>query len=97
MDRQLQTTELLLAIATNTSQILKRLDFIENKFNQVKKSNDFNIDTFEKASKKLKCSISTLRTAIKNNILIENIHYRYNGKKKYLFSISALENIKGNL
>jgi len=59
--------------------------------------NDFDINTFEKASKKLLCSVSTLRKAIDDELLIEDIHYKHNGRKKYMFSSSALLNVKGKL
>jgi hypothetical protein len=96
MKKLLKPMELLTQIANQTSKILQKLDDMESK-KYICKTNDFNIDTFSKASKKLKCSISTLRTAIKNNILKIDIHYKYNGRKKYLFSNSALEDIKGTL
>ena len=96
MEKLLKPMELLTHIANQTSEILQRLKILETKKSTIK-LNDFYIDTFSKASKKLKCSISTLRTAIKNNTLKIDIHYRYNGRKKYLFSSSALESIKGTL
>jgi hypothetical protein len=98
MDKQFYTTELLLTLIENTKEILNKLDNLDHSsIKKLSTKTDFNITTFKQASKKLNCSISTLRTAIKNNILQQDIHYKYNGRKKYLFSKSALEDIKGNL
>jgi len=62
-----------------------------------KENNDFEISTLHQASLILKCSIPTLRKAIKNNTLVKELDYRSNGAKKYLFSLSALERIKGKI
>ena len=98
MENQLQTTELLLTIANNTTTILQKLEDMEVKISDIKpKINDFNISTYKKASKIARCSITILRKAIQNNTLKKDIHYRTNGKRKYLFSNNALENIKGTL
>ena len=66
-------------------------------YQKTKDTNKFDIATQPKACKILNCSIPTLKKAISNNILIENIHYRYNGYGKYYFSKIALEKIKGTI
>lgn len=78
------------------SQLIKRFESFELTHTN-KIINDFDIDTFKKASKILLCSVSTLRKGIEDGILIKDVHYRFNGRKKYIFSNSALLNIKGTL
>ena len=85
-------------LSSQNQTIVKRLENIEDKIIPTKKViNDFNITTFKQASKITKCSLSAFRKAVKDGILKNGIHYRTNGKRNYLFSNSALENIKGTL
>ena len=98
MDSSLKVAELLLTVLEQNNQILGRIEKIENKlFNIKPKTNDFEIDTFKKASKIARCSIPTLRQAVKSGILKKDIDYKHNGNRKYLFSTSSLEKIKGTL
>ena len=59
--------------------------------------NDFDIVSLKKASKLLHCSIDTLKAAMRNNILIKDIDYRFNGKRTYTFSSSSLQEHKGKI
>lgn len=79
------------------SKLLKKVEKLECRDTSEKITNDFDIDTFAKASKKLLCSVSTLRKAVEDNILKEDVHYRFNGRRKYMFSTSALLTLKGTL
>jgi len=79
------------------NKLLKKVEKLETKEKIKDETNDFEIDTFAKASKKLLCSVSTLRKAVEEDVLKEDIHYRFNGRRKYLFSTSALLKIKGTL
>jgi len=98
MENIVQSMQLLITIAKQNTQILNRLDVIENKLQLTKqKTNDFNISTFKKASKVAKCSVSTLRTAVSNEVLKKDIDYKCNGKKIFIFSKSSLEDLKGTL
>ncbi|MCK5293335.1 MAG: hypothetical protein KAJ49_01690 [Arcobacteraceae bacterium] len=110
MENTLKLMELFLTITINSNEIIiqnKKLEIQNNKIlqhlNQLElnqlnpKIVKFNIDTQSKASKILNCSIPTLKKAIENNILIENIHYKFNGKSKYFFSSITLEQIKGKI
>jgi len=76
-----------------TNQIISLLETIASN----KNVNDFEISTLTQASIVLKCSVPTLRKAIKNNTLKNGIDYRTNEAKKYLFSISSLEKYKGKI
>ena len=73
-------------------EILSLLKIIVNQ-NQ---KDDFIISTLKKASLVVRCSVPTLRKAIKDETLKNNIDYRYNGKR-YLFSNSSLKRIKGTI
>lgn len=76
------------------NELIKKFEKINNKsYDPV----DFDLDTFKKASNVLSCSISTVRNAVDDGILLENIHYRHNGRKKYYFSTTELLKIKGTL
>jgi len=96
MKKLLKPMELLTQIANQTSKILQKLDDMESKKYIIVKD-DFNITTFKQASKIVRCSLSVFRDAVKSNTLKQNIHYKTNGKRRYLFSNSALEDIKGTL
>ena len=85
-------------LSSQNLTISKKLENIEDKIKPTKiVKDDFNITTFKQASKIVKCSLSVFRDAVKSNTLKQNIHYKTNGKRRYLFSNSALEDIKGTL
>ena len=60
-------------------------------------NNEFDITTQKEASLILNCSLPTLIKAIKDNTLKQDIHYKYNGKRKYFFCKNALANLKGTI
>ena len=65
--------------------------------NSPKQIKEFDIATFENAAHILCCSINTVRKAINDKKLIKDIHYRHNGRRKYLFCKTELKKIKGTL
>lgn len=84
---QCRCTELL-------SKVLRKLELLEPKINY-QPVDEFDIETIEKASQKLSCSVSTVKRAISDGRLEIDVHYKYNGRKKYLFSTFQLIQIKG--
>ena len=83
-----QNKQLILLVSTFMTDYSDKL---------IQQSNDFKIPTIEKASVILECSVPTLRNAIADNKLIENIDYKFNGGRKYSFSLSSLDKYKGKL
>jgi len=69
-----------------------RVDFLEN----THPKDDFTIKHYGEAVKILGCCRQTLKKAIDDDKLILGSDYRYNGKR-YLFSISSLQKIKGTI
>ena len=61
------------------------------------KQNKFDILTKKAAQKYLNCSKESLDKSIQKEELVENIHYRFNGKRTWLFSKAALEPLRGKL
>ena len=90
--RQINLEKKLVNIEQNLKAINKKLNLKSNLL-----ENDFDIVSLKKAAKMLRCSIDTLKNAMKNNILKQNIDYRFNGKRTYIFSSSSLQKHKGNI
>lgn len=64
---------------------------------QVVKSNKFDICHKKNACKYLKCSRHILNKSIEQEVLMPDTHYRYNGRRTWLFSKAALEPFVGKL
>ena len=80
MESSLKVAELLLTVVEQNNEIIERIEKIEHKlFNIKPKANDFEVDTFKKASKIARCSIPTLREAVKKGVLKKDIDYKHNG------------------
>lgn len=105
MENVLKLLDLFSTIVEQNEMIISQNENILNRLNSSKEDQsnkdilekNFDISTQKKASRILNCSVPTLRQAIKNKVLIEEVHYRYNGTNKYHFCKQELLKIKGTL
>lgn len=85
-------------IIINEIRDLKKLveAMMQCKCNKVDLSEKFDIKGQAKAAKELNISVSKLQYCIKEgNVLKKDKHYRISDSRKYFFSKSALQSIKG--
>lgn len=61
------------------------------------KKNKFDLSTKKAAYKYLNCSKEALNNSINMEVIMQNIHYRHNGKRTWTFSKSMLEPLVGKL
>jgi len=69
-----------------------RVDLLEN----THQKDDFTIKHYKEAVKILGCCRQTLKKAIDDDKLVDGKDYRCNGKR-YIFSSSSLQKIKGTI
>ncbi len=81
-----------LKVSKENNELLKSL--LKKDLN---KQSKFDILTKKAAQKYLNCSKEALDKSIQKEDLMENIHYRFNGKRTWIFSKSALEPLRGKL
>jgi len=84
-------------LSEQNKQLILMFSTFMSDHNQTTLIDDFKIQTLENASSIIGCSVPTLRTAINNKILTINIDYKFNGARKYIFSLSSLDKYKGKL
>ncbi|PWE20124.1 hypothetical protein [Aliarcobacter skirrowii] len=61
------------------------------------KKNKFDLSTKKAACKYLNCSKEALNNSINKGVLMQNVHYRHNGRRTWIFSKSMLEPLVGKL
>lgn len=93
----LNIEKMCIEIQNTNSKFEKRMVAIEKKLSIKTTQNDFDVVGLENAAKILHCGIDKLRIAIKNGILMQDIDYRFNGKRTYIFSYSSLQQHKGKI
>lgn len=81
-----------LKVSKENNELLKSL--LKQDLN---KQNKFDILTKKAAQKYLNCSKEALDKSIQKEDLMKDIHYRYNGRRTWVFSKIALEPLRGKL
>lgn len=75
----------------------KKISKFVSKKVQIAKLNKFDMCHKKAACKYLKCSRHILNKSIEQEVLMENIHYRFNGRRTWLFCKATLEPYVGKL
>lgn len=81
-----------LKVSKENNELLKSL--LKKDLN---KQNKFDILTKKAAQKYLNCSKEALNNSINEEVLMQDIHFKFNGKRTWLFSKAALAPLLGKL
>jgi hypothetical protein len=92
MEQEKNNFGLLEQMQFDIKKLQCRVDLLEN----TQQKDDFTVKHYKGAVKIVGCCRQTLKKAIDDGKLILGNDYRYNGKR-YLFSISSLQKIKGTI
>lgn len=85
----------VISLLEENNNLLKEL--VANKQIATTKAKTYDLVHKKNACKYLLCTKEKLNKAIKEEVLMKNVHYITNGSRKWRFSRVALEPLRGNL